>query len=73
MIQTGFEITNFNILPPNGNIGSLTSSFFDFNYLQTLSACIANISFKMPGTFIRSRDPFNMLVDSVFVDVDYSN
>ena len=33
VIQSNFEFSNFNITPPNGNIGSPGTSFLDFVYL----------------------------------------
>lgn len=64
---------NFDITPPNGNIGTMTTAFFDFIYLQTLEAYLANISYTMYGIFVRSSDPLILLAEGLRVDVDYSN
>lgn len=66
-------MSNFDIEPPSGNIGTMTTSFFDFIYLQNLSAQIKNVSYTMYGIFVRARDPLNFLAENLFINSDYSN
>jgi len=73
IFESEFEMSNFNITAPDGNIGTQTTSFLDFQYLQNWSALIFNMSYSMVGTFIRSWDPLILTVDNIYVDVDKCN